>query len=644
MFEHFGLVAGQALPADYPSLSGDDLRRHLSALPAGETPRLTTDLDILTEDALKLGLGYGSQDVVELRAVFASLLTGSNPAQESIRELLDSRGVPITDVSESTQRWVQQNEKVKYRDWLIQTLPFDPTPVDVPNYKADHGRQFTPADDFVDLRAEVDAFAYLLASRGLDPPLAVGLFGDWGSGKTFFMNALRHRIDRLATSDRAAERPQSEVPFWKHIVQVEFNAWNYVEGELLASLVEEVFSQLRLASDGEADQASRQLAERQKHWLTQLESNRLALERIQAERRENELQLDSERRRAEQLRSRYDLEVAELERLRSQRVGEVVLTDSQSALSAALEPVAVTLAGPTAGNALQALGEARRELNRGRALISPITKDVPSLLILLGALVLTPLIVWGVSTLDVSAVVPVFAGLASAIALALPVLKSSTAWLQKRIDRVEAAEKLVDGEIRAASAELQKQVAMAEARASKTQVGLRAATNEEDRLVAELARIDGELDKTPVQLLGEFIGERVGSSDYRERLGVPALIRHDFDMLSRLIKNQNRDLEQEGKASQDPNVINRIILYIDDLDRCPEEKVIEVLQAVHLLLAFELFVVVVAVDSRWLADALDAAFSRAQLQGRYGEPGIARRLPGEDLPDPVLDSATLRER
>ncbi|MGH9280530.1 MAG: P-loop NTPase fold protein, partial [Acidimicrobiales bacterium] len=45
-------------------------------------------------------------------------------------------------------------------------------------------------------------------------------------------------------------------------------------------------------------------------------------------------------------------------------------------------------------------------------------------------------------------------------------------------------------------------------------------------------------------------------------------------------------------------------LYIDDLDRCPESKVVDVIQAVHLLLAFPLFVVVVGVDARWLLHSL----------------------------------------
>ena len=46
--------------------------------------------------------------------------------------------------------------------------------------------------------------------------------------------------------------------------------------------------------------------------------------------------------------------------------------------------------------------------------------------------------------------------------------------------------------------------------------------------------------------------------------------------------------------------LERIILYIDDLDRCPEERVVEVLEAVNLLMAFPLFIVIVGVDPRWV--------------------------------------------
>jgi hypothetical protein len=48
----------------------------------------------------------------------------------------------------------------------------------------------------------------------------------------------------------------------------------------------------------------------------------------------------------------------------------------------------------------------------------------------------------------------------------------------------------------------------------------------------------------------------------------------------------------------------RVVFYIDDLDRCRAEQVVRVLEAVHLLLAFDRFVVVVGVDTRWLETSL----------------------------------------
>ena len=80
-----------------------------------------------------------------------------------------------------------------------------------------------------------------------------------------------------------------------------------------------------------------------------------------------------------------------------------------------------------------------------------------------------------------------------------------------------------------------------------------------------------------------------------------AVIRRDFeDLIKRL---------QEGQINPAKRV-DRIILYIDDLDRLPAEKVIDVLQAVHLLLTFPLFVVVVCVDPRWLLHALKTISGR----------------------------------
>jgi hypothetical protein len=83
-------------------------------------------------------------------------------------------------------------------------------------------------------------------------------------------------------------------------------------------------------------------------------------------------------------------------------------------------------------------------------------------------------------------------------------------------------------------------------------------------------------------------------------------VRADLRTIEDEIAKNNR--AASGPTDQDvpydEQLPNRIVLYVDDLDRCPPAKVLQVLEAVHLLLAFPLFVVFVAVDSRWLSSAL----------------------------------------
>jgi hypothetical protein len=68
------------------------------------------------------------------------------------------------------------------------------------------------------------------------------------------------------------------------------------------------------------------------------------------------------------------------------------------------------------------------------------------------------------------------------------------------------------------------------------------------------------------------------------------------------------------------------VLYIDDLDRCPPRRVVQVLEAVHLILALELFVVVLAVDPRWLLQSLELHYSEL-LAGRDERPPAAGPAP-----------------
>jgi hypothetical protein len=131
------------------------------------------------------------------------------------------------------------------------------------------------------------------------------------------------------------------------------------------------------------------------------------------------------------------------------------------------------------------------------------------------------------------------------------------------------------------------------------------AENKRSKKQHELAGLEERLRRaTPAGTLAELVESRFASDDYRRELGIVSIVRQDFEKMSKLLRDHAERLEQ-GKADADERLaIGRIVLYIDDLDRCPPRKVVQVLEAVHVLLAFPLFVVVVGVDARWLSRSL----------------------------------------
>jgi hypothetical protein len=100
----------------------------------------------------------------------------------------------------------------------------------------------------------------------------------------------------------------------------------------------------------------------------------------------------------------------------------------------------------------------------------------------------------------------------------------------------------------------------------------------------------------PTRRLGRLLDEISLRKRYDSYRGLVGAIHHDLRRLSDDLTVNN---------SGEPE-IQRIVLYIDDLDRCAPERVLEVLQAVNLLLTMDLFMVVVAVDPRWLVESLKA--------------------------------------
>jgi hypothetical protein len=598
LLSHFGLTVRDVLPADYPPITPDDLRRHTVGIGLDTPPPVSPEVESVV-------LSVGMRDP-HLRHLLGGLLqlTSQSELHRRLEERLSAGGHSLTTLVTSYQRWLDetgavssaQTSAVALREMLERELPL--RPVDVPSYAAD---RVGGADDLVGIRREVDAFAYLLVSKAQRPPLAVGLFGDWGSGKSFFMRAVRDRITTI--KEQIADRPQAEVPFWKNVTQIEFNAWEYVRGTLWASLLDHIFRKL---DDRHIDLVS----ERQ----GQLRAERVraeALARAQADERTRlHKQITRERaavRTAEQARVEGREQIrAE----RSKRVAEQLEANGHEAW----RDVAARLAGKEGVELANAVADARTELLRTRGLLGAYWSPKRVVIATLIALAV-PGVALAADALDLPPVVSALGGLTALVPAVTALLRSATSWSQEQLDELEKAAHKIEADLAKRERALDKGVERAQSQLERSSEALATVRSAEHAALEKAAKAQGELATlTPGRVLGEFLQERSRSDDYRSHLGLLERVRDDLAKLEDLVR-RNNDAGEEPKKGAPPN---RIILYIDDLDRCPSDKVVEVLEAVHLLLAFELFVVVVAVDSRWLTFALTDELRALDAVNRSG--------------------------
>lgn len=552
--------------------------------------------------------------------------------------------------------------------------------------------------DFLDIGASVRSFASLFASQELVPPLSVGLFGDWGSGKSFFMRKLRQRVDKLSEAARARRQAGRPTILLGEIVQVEFNAWHYAEVNLWASLVTHIFDTLH------------------RHFSPQEELRNSWEVLIRRLDEANRLQADSQ----SMLRQAEDDLVATQERLRQSRLG---LGDAVDTLWKSLDENSQRDVREVArGLGLDGIDEIKDELVRRRAEARQLGEHIAlyqhAVVRGLGnlaffktyALVLLLVGATGVGLLLASRLAGDFAdsvrSLVRVAVAAAAVVGGVVSWIAAAMQK---ASKVVASLQRVESTVREKLEASPEGAAVRAaEQAIQTARDEVDARRRKVSEVRSQVESLrPSRWLSDFLRERASSSDYHKYLGLTAIVRRDFEKLHQLMTQEpllvevdasavvvhqaagadeldlaallpplnealaGRDLSLELKScrlgpgdeaawhvldlenarrievsrqgdgrrtcrlSYDGPRIDRIVLYIDDLDRCPPARVVEVLEAVHLLLALPLFVVVVGVDVRWVTRSLELQYRDLWRRS----PGI--RVAGGRNPDAL--AATPRD-
>jgi KAP family P-loop domain len=507
----------------------------------------------------------------ELRALLFQAAQASGEPVDAWRQILpglpDAPSQPLREAVSEEQPGDAATAHPGFSDDLAGDLSADLV-------KPDEG---IPADrDHLGMSTYVGMFASVIAYHKTPLPLSIGLFGEWGSGKSYFMGLLRDRVKTLA---------ESKNPDYCHdIVQIGFNAWSYADSNLWASLGDEIFRELagptEIDKDERADVLNKELQEKLER------ATELKAAKKKAEDEATQLHAD-----LAAARNDYSNSFMALVKATVQTSGSSILGEAWSRLGVKDDAKKVEiLLDETRGASADAVA-LHRALGRRRLFLLGILGVVVGVGLLLASL-------WAGEAKALLSRVGATALVASAVFVTTIVRKvrSALQTVSAEAVRINARiEQNADKEF----AEQVDAVRQANARREVVQAQL-------DEVLSRAGELGRELvDINPGQRLYGFLSERAASSDYRGRLGLISTIRKDFEKLIELMDEWRKKPDDKARRP-----IDRIVLYIDDLDRCSPEQVVDVLQAVHLLLALDLFVVVVGVDPRWLLHSLGQQYQR----------------------------------
>jgi hypothetical protein len=459
-------------------------------------------------------------------------------------------------------------------------------------------------EDLLGIGSSVDALATLMCAKVVEPPLSVGLFGAWGSGKSFFMEKLHDRVDAITQDARESEEPQHVLWAWRNVRQVRFNAWHYASADVWSGLLDQILRDLARTGAG-AMTLPKELDALQAERIRLLDLSEAELAGADEKLKEAEQNLATATGDAKQARDTLIDAESQLSSAKVDAMQKEVAQDVIAAGTSALEGLGLRTTAETVTETLVQLREARNRINPLREVVEGTGRGRLWLVLLAGpavALVLATL-AWAFRP-QLSGVAAAVGGVTAALVALNALLKGAISRIDAKLRPIIAAEEKAQAAVASARAEVLKHE---EAREMAESAARNAALKVEQ---AEVDRVEAEkkaLAASPGSLLEEYLTLRSESADYRSLLGIVGTVRADLAVISHAVETHNDEMKDPQQVKRN-DVVNRVILYVDDLDRCPPHVVVRVLEAVHLLLSYPLFVVVVAVDAHWVSRSLSTVY------------------------------------
>jgi hypothetical protein len=265
LLEHFGRTRDQLFEA---------LQRQVQeSEPAGapfeldlnvQSPHTLDDLPWLSDSVEKIlarswdlaqSLDPAFDGLLHLPILFGGILeVEDTSAYRALIEVLS--GAPIDKIHESYRKYLEEGrDRPPYTDRLNNLFP--EATVDGSSDIAREGNLRGAANDTIFVADQlgfkdyVDAFAQLIASPDTYPPLTIGIYGSWGTGKSFLLHHIEDQLDPQLFDknfEGTSRLPDSEP--WRNVHVVHFNAWEYSAAEVIwPALVRRILDRLEKTVD-----------------------------------------------------------------------------------------------------------------------------------------------------------------------------------------------------------------------------------------------------------------------------------------------------------------------------------------------------------------------------------------------------------
>jgi hypothetical protein len=482
-------------------------------------------------------------------------------------------------------------------------------------------------DDLLDVAVEVGALAESVALREASPPLAVGVLGGWGAGKSFVLHLFEERLREI----RCHTLPQSELadfPYVGHVYAIRFDAWTYAKSNLWASLMRQIFFELdrHLAIERAIKDAEPSLLDQTDLWhrlvtaseegfhqIASSELGRQVLEKGVGDGQTLWGALKTLRAKEIEELARVEEELATLHEEaaeeRATRESEIRSAQERRAKWVAFVPAYESLLGfldnekrrtfeklRSEGKDPPSIEELKRGLSLWRRILGGSSRAVVGLVVFAIVVLMVPVLLDGRPYATIpGAIVALGSVLLGALEWSRKWSQGTTDLLQRYLDKRDAA---LEANARRTQLEIEAVHAEVDADRAEARADLEARRERHLRRVGPPAERDS---------LPDFIRHRLEGASYDRRLGLMHQVRQDIQALTATLLPEP-DLQTESYRELFPRGDPRIFLIIDDLDRCPPKRVVEMLEAVQLLVKTKLFVVVLAMDLRYVTRALEKAY------------------------------------